>query len=233
MSFSNNILNFTAYKTIIVVLIKSFDWNEWILIINFMIRRGGIDAYVNLIKLESLESVKFEMSIFFIIKSEVTSSKNLTEDERRDLLMMRDDFKKTMRTYREKFEALKALNLHILITVDRSNLIYLMNEDIVFRKLTILKKRLALTNRIREMKIIRRYRDLQHGLKHQQLNRWLMKWKQVYAETTRLKLSDIQRHRALFDFLNALRTVDVTFVTDREVSNLIDWRKNELLLLSI
>ncbi len=136
-----------------------------------MIRRGGIDAYVNLIKLESLESVKFEMSIFFIIKSEVTSSKNLTEDERRDLLMMRDDFKKTMRTYREKFEALKALNLHILITVDRSNLIYLMNEDIVFRKLTILKKRLALTNRIREMKIIRRYRDLQHGLKHQQLNR--------------------------------------------------------------
>jgi hypothetical protein len=39
----------------------------------------------------------------------------------------------------------------------------------------------------------------------------------MYAETTRLKLSDIQRHRALFDFLNALRIVDVAFVVDREI----------------
>ncbi len=38
----------------------------------------------------------------------------------------------------------------------------------------------------------------------------------MYAETTRLKLSDIQRHRALFDFLNALRIVDVAFVVDRK-----------------
>jgi hypothetical protein len=38
----------------------------------------------------------------------------------------------------------------------------------------------------------------------------------MYAETTRLKLSDIQRHRALFDFLNALRIVDVAFVINRE-----------------
>ncbi len=38
----------------------------------------------------------------------------------------------------------------------------------------------------------------------------------MYAKTTRLKLSDIQRHRALFDFLNALRIVDVAFVIDRE-----------------
>ncbi len=85
----------------IVVLTKSSDWDEWILIINFMIRRSDIDEYVNLIKLESLESVKFEMLIFFSIKSEITSSKNFIKDERRDLLMMRDDFKETVRTYRE------------------------------------------------------------------------------------------------------------------------------------
>ncbi len=38
----------------------------------------------------------------------------------------------------------------------------------------------------------------------------------MYAETTRLKLSDIQKHKALFDFLNALRTIDVAFVADRK-----------------
>jgi hypothetical protein len=102
MSLSNNISNFIfmTNKTI-VVLTKSSDWDEWILIINFMIRRSDIDEYVNLIKLESLESVKFEMLIFFSIKSEITSSKNFIKDERRDLLMMRDDFKETVRTYRE------------------------------------------------------------------------------------------------------------------------------------
>ncbi len=215
MSVSNFI--FLTKKTI-VVLIKSFDWDEWIMIINFMIKRSDIDEYVNLIKSKFFESVKFEMLIFFSIKNEITSSKNLIEDERRDLLMMRDDFKKTVRTYREKFEALKVLNLHILITVNRFDLIYLMNEDtnIVFRKLSVLKKRLVLTNCIREMKIIRRYRDLQQSSKHQQLNRWLIEWEQMYVATTRLKLSDIQRHRTLFDFLIALRIVDVAFVVDKK-----------------
>jgi hypothetical protein len=174
MSLSNNTSNFTfiANKTT-VVLAKPSDWDEWILIINFMTRRSDIDEYVDLIKPETPESVKPGMSTFFSIKSGATSSKNLTEDERRDLLMMRDDFKETVRTYRKKSEALKGLNLHILTTIDRFNLIYLMNEDtnIVFRKLSVLKKRLALTDRIREMKIIRRYRDLRNLPKHQQLNR--------------------------------------------------------------
>ncbi len=39
----------------------------------------------------------------------------------------------------------------------------------------------------------------------------------MYAEATRLKLFDIQKHRVLFDFLNALRIVDVAFVVDREI----------------
>jgi hypothetical protein len=187
------------------------------MIVNFMIKRSNIDEYVNLIKLvKSLESVKSIQFIFSSIKIEITSFKNLIENKRRDLLMMRDDFKKTMRTYRKKFEALKILNLHILITVDRFNLIYLMDKTIVFAKLSALKKRLVSTNCIREMKIIRRYRDLQRVSKHQQLNHWLTKWETIFADATRLKLFDIQRHRALYDFLNALRIVDVVFVIDRE-----------------
>jgi predicted GTPase len=140
------------------------------MIVNSMTKRKEIDEYVNLIKLEPLKSVKPVQLIFSSIKTGATSFKDLTENERRDLLMMRDDFKETMRTYRKKSEALKALNLHILTTVDRFNLIYLINESIVFAKLSALKKRLASTNRIREMKIIRRYRDLQRASKHQQLN---------------------------------------------------------------
>ncbi len=101
------------------------------MIVNSMTKREDIDEYVNLIKLEPLKPVKPVQPTFSSIKIGATSSKNLTEDERQDLLMMRDDFKETMRTYREKSEALKALNLHILTTVDRSNLIYLMDDDTI------------------------------------------------------------------------------------------------------
>jgi hypothetical protein len=44
----------------------------------------------------------------------------------------------------------------------------------------------------------------------------LLNWKKMYAKTIRLKIFDVQEDRCLYDFLNALRTVDVTFVVDKE-----------------
>ncbi len=38
----------------------------------------------------------------------------------------------------------------------------------------------------------------------------------MYTKTIRLNISDVQNHRCLYDFLNALRTIDVTFVIDKE-----------------
>jgi hypothetical protein len=38
----------------------------------------------------------------------------------------------------------------------------------------------------------------------------------MYAKTIRLNIFDVQDHRCLYDFLNALRTIDVTFVIDRK-----------------
>ncbi len=44
-----------------------------------------------------------------------------------------------------------------------------------------------------------------------------MKWEKIFADATRLKLLNIQRHRALYDFLNAFRTIDVTLVIDKKI----------------
>ncbi len=38
----------------------------------------------------------------------------------------------------------------------------------------------------------------------------------MYAKTIRLKISDVQEDRCLYNFLNALRIVDVTFVVDKK-----------------
>ncbi len=137
------------------------------LIIETMIRRNDVQKYVNLIRftVESTESVKSSILTFFTIKLDAIKSDDLSIDQQRDLAILRENHKKTLRTYREKIETLKNLNLFILTSVNQFNLLYLRNQITIFQKLLVLKKRLALTNRIRELKVIRKYKDLQQTSK--------------------------------------------------------------------
>jgi predicted ATP-dependent protease len=48
------------------------------------------------------------------------------------------------------------------------------------------------------------------------MNQWLLNWKKIYAKTKRLNLSDVQNDRCAYDFLNSLRTVNLSFVFDKE-----------------
>ncbi len=212
-------MSFFIITSKFTILLKKFDdWNEWFLIVKFIIKSDDIKKYVNLTEtVESSESSKPKLSSFWNIVQEVTSTANLIENQRRDLSMMREDVKKEIRAYRERKKTLRVLNIHILIIVDRINLLYLTDEDTVFKKLLVLKKRLALTDRIRELEIIRKFQNLQNrSLKNQQIDQWLLKWEKIYAQTTRLKISDVQVSRSLYAFLNALRSIDVVYVIDRE-----------------
>jgi hypothetical protein len=72
-----------------------------------------------------------------------------------------------MHKYRKRIDVLKNLNIFILTSIDRFNLIYLKNQKTIHQKSSILKKRLASTNRIRRLEIIRKYKNLQRAFKHQ------------------------------------------------------------------
>ncbi len=182
-----------------------------------MIKRAKIDQYVNLIRVvKSIELTKSFTFSVWIIKQDAQFTIDLIENQRRDLAMMREDYKKNLRTYRERIDALKILNTFVLISMNRTNLIYLRDKTMIFQKLLALKKRLASINRIRELEIDRKYKNLLRVSKHQQLNDWLLNSEKVYAEAVRLNLSNVQDHRCLYNFLNALRIVDVTFVIDRK-----------------
>jgi hypothetical protein len=108
------------------------------------------------------------------------------------------------------------LNIFIIISIDRFNLIYFRNQKTIDQKLSILKKRLASTNRVRKLEMIRKYKDLQKVFKHQQMNQWLLNWKKIYAKTKRLNLSDVQNDRCVYDFLNSLQTMNLSFVFDKK-----------------
>jgi hypothetical protein len=136
------------------------------MIVKTMTKRDDVERYVNLIKIESAESIELDLSIFFTIKFDATNSIDLSIDEQRDLAIMREDYKKRMRRYKKRIDALKNLNIFILTSVDRFNLIYLRNQKTIHQKLSVLKKRLASTNRVRKLEMIRKYKDLQRAFKH-------------------------------------------------------------------
>jgi hypothetical protein len=48
------------------------------------------------------------------------------------------------------------------------------------------------------------------------MNQWLLNWKKIYAKTKRLNLSDVQNDRCAYDFLNSLRTMNLSFMFNRE-----------------
>ncbi len=185
------IINSAASQKSNVILKKFDDWDEWIMIVKTMIKRDDVERFVNLIKNESIELIEFDFSIFFTIKIDAINSTDLSIDEQRDLAILREDYKNQMRKYREKIDALKNLNIFILTSVDRFNLIYLRDQETIHQKLSILKKRLASTNRIRRLEIARKYKNLQRAFKHQQMNQWLLNWEKIYAKTERLNLSDV------------------------------------------
>jgi hypothetical protein len=167
MSF---IINSAASQKTNVILKKLDDWDEWIMIVKTMIKRDDVQRYVNLIKIESAEFIEFDFSIFFTIKLDATNSIDLSIDEQRDLAIMRKDYKKKMRKYKKRINVLKNLNIFIFISINRFNLIYLRNQETIHQKLSALKKRFASTNRVRKLEIVRKYKNLQKALKHQQMN---------------------------------------------------------------
>jgi hypothetical protein len=186
------------------------------MIVKTMTKRDDVEKYVNLIKIESAESIELDLSIFFTIKLDATNSIDLSIDEQRDLAIMREDYKKRMRKYKERIDVLKNLNIFILISIDRFNFIYFRNQKTIHQKLSALKKRLASTNRVRKLEMIRKYKNLQRAFKHQQMNQWLLNWEKIYAKTKRLNLSDVQNDRCAYDFLNSLRTMNLSFMFNKK-----------------
>jgi hypothetical protein len=209
------IINSTISK--INLIFKKFDdWNEWIMIVKTMTKRDDVEKYVNLIKIKSAEFIEFDLSIFFTIKFDATNSIDLSINEQRDLAILRKDYKKRMRKYKKRIDVLKNLNIFIFTSVNRFNLIYFRNQKTIHQKLSTLKKRLASTNRVRKLEIVRKYKNLQKALKHQQMNQWLLNWEKIYAKTKRLNMFDVQNDRCAYDFLNSLRTMNLSFMFERK-----------------
>jgi hypothetical protein len=199
-----------------VVLKEPGDWDEWMLIIKSMAKRGNVKEFVNLNASEPKELERPEIPTFRTVKPDAVSLADLDQNQQKQLAMLREDFKEISRTYREKREAMDNIDQHIMTTVDRQNILYLDGADTVYQKLIALKERLAPTDRARKLEVKRKYRNLLQGPVAQQPENWLQQYERAYVEATKIKLPEVQDEQPLYDLLDALRTVDMAYVAGRE-----------------
>jgi hypothetical protein len=137
--------------------------------------------------------------------------KDLSANKREDLKYRCEVFRHELVTYRRKKEALQDIHNFILTTIARQHILYIANKDSVYQILSALKKRIAPTDRARELEVTRQYRDLQKAPKNQQIKKWIEQWEKIHADAENLDLLDIKNGRPLYDFLNAVRTISPGF----------------------
>ena len=149
----------------VTILKTTADWNEWILTVNVLINRYEVKKYVDLIKIEISESTSPTMPEIFEIKKSVTRLTDLDATQLTMFEMMTKRYKITSVNVIKKLNALKFLNTHIIFFINRFNMLYLIDMIIVYQKFHALKAHLASTDKVRKMKIIKRYKMLQKAFK--------------------------------------------------------------------
>ena len=187
------------------IFLKSFvDWNEWILIINFIIDRYDINEYANLNKFEKSKFMKSKFFQYFDVKTKAIKFI--------DLNMLMNRHKIIFKIIKFKFDVLKFLNTHIISIVDRINMMHFMKMKIVYQKFQSLKIHIIFIDRIRKLKIIKKYKTLQNFFKLQQIAQWISDWKKIYDDAVKLNISDINDILSLYDFLNIIRFIEFFYV---------------------
>lgn len=83
--------------------------------------------------------------------------------------------------------------------------------------LTALKLRIAPTDRARKLEAARQYRELQTAPNRQNTDVWLQRWEKMYTEARRLDLPEVQKDRAIYDFLRTIKSIDSTFAYTYEI----------------
>ena len=158
------------------------------LVVNTKARRGGVKDLIDVDAVELSEPTRPILPTYSAVKAIASSMKDLDANEQRDLMIFRENYKEVLKEYRDKTDALKGIQQHIVASVDRQLIWYLDGADTVHQKLVALKKRLAPTDRARKTDIARRYRELHRPPPKGKTEKWVRQWERVYAEAVKVSL---------------------------------------------
>ncbi|KIX01178.1 uncharacterized protein Z518_08903 [Rhinocladiella mackenziei CBS 650.93] len=125
-------------KKVTLILNQPSDWDEWL----FMIKEKATASNV-------------------WHKRRATTFEDLTPSQQKRYDYERDDYKRQLKKFERQDQALKILNSIIVNTISRKSFTYILTGcDTPRKKLAALKKRLAPSDRAKELELIRQYNDL-------------------------------------------------------------------------
>lgn len=196
-----------------VILDKPSDWDEWLFLVKEKALINDIWQYTNPnLDVEPIQPIKPVRPTPIDVDPQAITILDLTPDQRLTLQLLRDDYKSQEKDHVLLSKGIKELNSLICTTISRTNLTYILQDcDTPYRKLKALQRRLAPTDRARELELMQQYQDLKKAPRSQGIDKWLQQWEKIYADAVRLDLPDVQRDRPLYDFLQAVKSLDPSF----------------------
>ena len=119
--------------------------------------------------------------------------------------------------YERQQKALLGILDFIQNMVARNLLPYIHGLSTLYAILKALKKHLAPTDRRRRIELARDLYALKKAPRGQSLDKWLLHWETTFAEAEKLNLADIQDHKALYDFIQATKSVDPAYASGYQI----------------
>ena len=113
--------------------------------------------------------MKFNFFQYSDVKTKAIKFTDLNAFQKINLNMLMNRHKIIFKIIKFNFDALKFLNTHIISIVNRINIMHLMKMKIVYQKFQSLKIHIIFIDRIRKLKIIKKYKALQKNFKLQQI----------------------------------------------------------------
>ena len=196
-----------------VTLNSPSDWDEWIEVLKTQALAGKVWDYVDPSKdqVPALEEPLPPQPSD--VNAQATTFGQLTQEEREEYRMLRQDYKWQRDLYDKRDNALSSLRTSIQSSVSRSCLHYTFGTSSAREMLIELQKRLQPTDQLRELDLTARYQKLKKAPKGQDLDTWLQNWEKVYHDCNKINLPDVQGTRPVRDFLRAVATVIPEFST--------------------
>jgi hypothetical protein len=202
----------TAQK-ISVTLNGPSDWDEWIEVVKTLALAGKVWDYLDPSKdqVPTLEEPQPPKPTD--INAEISTFGQLSQEEREEYRMLRQDYKWQRDLYDRRDSALSSMRTSIQSSVSRSYLHYTFGTSNAREMLIELQKRLQPTDQLRELDLSAKYQELKMAPESHDLDNWLRNWEKIYHQCTKINLPEVQSTRAVRDFLRAVSTIIPEFST--------------------
>jgi hypothetical protein len=220
----------TASTRTLIILDKPADWHEWYAIVRTKAREAHISEQVDLDATTAPAAlVAPRQPLYSDVKAGATRSNELTDRERDMFKLDFGLYQEQCVSFRRKEAALVEISNYIFSTVTRTNLAFIIDEKTPWKMLSILKLRIAPTDRARKLELARQYQELKKAPRNNQIDPWLSRWETTYKEAEKLALPDVQEDRATYDFLQAVKSLDSNYAVTHEIFISEKIKKNEAL----